>query len=100
MLRVVAAAGLAVDAYVHADLALLSAGARFTGQQGVFLSRPASPSARRCSCLAAGAAGPYLSAVLVAASALAAVVTSRYVDLGPIGPCRTCTSRSGTRRRS
>ena len=38
MLRVVAAVGLAVDAYVHADLASCYAGpAGVVGQQGLFL---------------------------------------------------------------
>ena len=85
-LRVVAAAGLAVDAYVHADLTLLSAGARFTGQQGVFLLEAGVALGAALLVASGRRRGSGLFAVLVAASALAAVVTYRYVDLGPIGP--------------
>ena len=81
-LRVLAAAGLAVDAYVHADLAP----AYGSVQQGLFLVEAGIAVAVALLVLAGGRRAAYLVAVLVAAGALAAVVTYRYVDLGSIGP--------------
>ena len=87
VLRVVAAVGLAVDAYVHADLASCYAGpAGVVGQQGLFLVEAGIAVAAALLVLTRGRPAVYLAAALVAASALAAVIASRYVDLGPIGP--------------
>ena len=87
MLRVVAATGLAVDAYVHADLAPAYAGpGGVVGQQGLFLVEAGIAVAAALLVLTRGWPAVYLAAALVAASALAAVIASRYVDLGPIGP--------------
>ena len=87
VLRVVAAVGLAVDAYVHADLASCYAGpAGVVGQQGLFLVEAGIAVAAALLVLTRGWPAVYLAAALVAASALAAVIASRYVDLGPIGP--------------
>jgi hypothetical protein len=87
VLRVVAAAGLAVDAYVHADLAPSYAGSGgAVGQQGLFLIEAGIAVAAALLVLTRGRPVVYLVAALVAASALAAVVASRYLDLGPIGP--------------
>jgi len=87
VLRVVAATGLAVDAYVHADLAPAYAGpGGVVGQQGLFLVEAGIAVAAALLVLTRGWPAVYLAAALVAASALAAVIASRYVDLGPIGP--------------
>ena len=87
MLRVVAATGLAVDAYVHADLAPAYAGpGGVVGQQGLFLVEAGIAVAAALLVLTRGRPAVYLAAALVAASALTAVIASRYVDLGPIGP--------------
>ena len=80
-LRVVVAAGLAVDAYVHADLA-----ASYADAQSLFLVEAGVALGVALLVLAGGRAVTVLFAALVAASALAAVVASRYVDIGPIGP--------------
>jgi hypothetical protein len=80
-LRVVVAAGLAVDAYVHADLA-----ASYADAQSLFLVEAGVALGAALLVLAGGRAVTVLFAALVAASALATVVASRYVDVGPIGP--------------
>jgi len=80
-LRVVVAAGLAVDAYVHADLA-----ASYADAQSLFLVEAGVALGAALLVLAGGRTVTVLFAALVAASALAAVVASRYVDIGPIGP--------------
>jgi hypothetical protein len=80
-LRVVVAAGLAVDAYVHADLA-----ASYADAQSLFLVEAGVALGAALLVLAGGRTVTVLFAALVAASALATVVASRYVDVGPIGP--------------
>ena len=80
-LRVVVAAGLAVDAYVHADLA-----ASYADAQSLFLVEAGVALGAALLVLAGGRTVTVLFAALVAASALTAVVASRYVDVGPIGP--------------
>jgi hypothetical protein len=87
LLRLIAAAGLAVDAYVHADLAsnYASAGTAIS-QSGLFLTEAGAASAAALIVLViAGRAGFALAAV-VAASALAAILVYRYVDIGSLGP--------------
>jgi len=87
VLRVVTAVGLAVDAYVHADLAPCYPGSGgAVGQQGLFLVEAGIAVAAALLVLTRSRPAVYLVAALVAASALTAVVASRYVDLGPIGP--------------
>jgi hypothetical protein len=66
-----------VDAYVHADLTPLSAGAWFTGQQGAFLLEAGVALGAALRVASGRRRGSRLFAVLVAASALAAVVTYR-----------------------
>ena len=83
-LRVVAAAGLAVDAYVHADLAS-SYPSGFLGAQNLFLVETGFALGAALWVLASGRRAAYLVAALVAASAFAAVVVYRYVDLGAFG---------------
>jgi hypothetical protein len=80
-LRVVVAAGLAVDAYVHADLA-----ASYADAQSLFLVEAGVALGAALLVLAGGRTVTVLFAALVAASALIAVVASRYVDVGPVGP--------------
>lgn len=88
-LRVVTAAGLAVDAYVHADLA-----GRFDGNAG---SGGISQGALfRVEAVVAGLAALFVVvhgrrvaagvAVFVAVSAFGAVMITRYVDVGALGP--------------
>jgi hypothetical protein len=84
-LRVVAAAGLAVDAYVHADLAS-SYPAGFLGEQNLFLVETGVALGAALLVLTSSRRRVYLAAALIAASALAAVVAYRYVDLGALGP--------------
>jgi hypothetical protein len=83
VLRVVVAAGLVVDGYVHADLAPAYAGG---GEQGLFLVEAGVAVAAALLVLASKRLTVALVAAVVAGSALAAVVVSRYVDLGPVGP--------------
>jgi hypothetical protein len=82
-LRVVAATGLGVDAYVHADLARSYAG---SAAQSLFLVEAGFALAAALLVLASSRRGPALVAASVAVSALAAVVAYRYVDLGALGP--------------
>lgn len=87
LLRVLAAAGLAVDAYVHLDLAAdydavgstITQGALFR-VQGVIAALAA------VLILSMGRSWVYQVVFLIAASALGAVVQSAYVDLGSLGP--------------
>ena len=81
------AAGLAIDAYVHLDLASLYAEAGGAINEGVLFRVEATAA------LLAGAAvlairrrACSLVALVVASSALAVMLVSRYADLGPIGP--------------
>lgn len=87
LLRWLAAAGLAVDAYVHADLA--------EGYDAVVNSVSQGDLFRIEAALAALAAlllvvwprrSTIAFAFLVAAGGLAALLLYRYVDVGPLGP--------------
>jgi hypothetical protein len=86
-LQLIAAAGLAVDAYVHADLASNYASAgTVISQSALFLIEAGAASAAALIVLViAGRAGFALAAV-VAVSALAAILVYRYVDVGSLGP--------------
>jgi len=84
-LRVVAAVGLAVDAYAHADLAS-SYPSGFLGEQNLFLVETGVALGAALLVLTSSRRGAYLGAALVAATALAAVVAYRYLDLGALGP--------------
>jgi len=88
VLRVLAAAGLAVDAYVHFDLAAgfdalgsttITLGALFRVQAVIAMLAA-------LLILLIGRPWVYLAAFLVAASALGAVLQSTYVDIGALGP--------------
>jgi hypothetical protein len=86
-LRVIAAAGLAVDAYVHADLAAnyASTGTAIS-QSTLFLIEAGAASAAALIVLAIGRRAGFAVAALVAASALAAILVYRYVNIGALGP--------------
>ncbi len=87
VLSLITAAGLAVDAYVHADLAsayqstgtAISQAALFRIEAGV------ASAAALIVLVIAGRAGFALAAI-VGASALAAILVYRYVDIGSLGP--------------
>jgi hypothetical protein len=86
-LRLAVAVGLAVDAYVHIDLATAYAGpGGVLNEQNLFLVEAGAAIVAAVVVLAARRRAAALVAVAVAASALAAVLSSRYVDLGAIGP--------------
>jgi hypothetical protein len=86
-LRLVTAAGLAVDAYVHADLAPVYDGIRASISQGdLFRIEAAVASAAALIVLARGRRAGFGVAFVVAASALGAIVLYRYVNVGPLGP--------------
>jgi len=86
-LRVATAAGLAIDAYVHFDLAALYAEAGGAINEGVlFRVEAAVALVAAVAVMAIGRRVGYLAALAVAGSALAAMLVSRYVDLGQLGP--------------
>jgi hypothetical protein len=87
VLRFLVAAGLAVDAYVHADLAgnydaihaSISQGSLFRIEAGV-------ASAAALLVLVAGRRIGFTLAFAVAASAFGAIMLYRYVNVGTLGP--------------
>ncbi len=86
-LRVVTAGGLAIDAYVHFDLAALYAEAGGAINEGVlFRVEGAAALLAAVAVIAIGRRVGYLAALAVGGSALAAMLVSRYVDLGQLGP--------------
>jgi hypothetical protein len=86
-IRVATAGGLAVDAYVHFDLAALYAEAGGAINEGVlFRVEAAVALLAAIAVLASGRRVGYLAGLAVAGSALAAMLVSRYVDLGQLGP--------------
>jgi hypothetical protein len=87
VLRLLVAAGLGVVAYVHADLAPGYAGVRATLSEGeLFWATAVAASVAALVALVVGRATGFGLALLVAASALGAIVLYRYVDVGPLGP--------------
>ncbi len=87
LLRLVTAAGLAVDAYVHADLAANYDGITATVSQGtLFRAEAGAASLAALLVLVAGRRAAFALAALVAASALAAILLYRYENVGPLGP--------------
>lgn len=86
-LCVLTAAGLAVDAYVHIDLAAAFDAVPGTISQGdLFRAQAAAAAVVALLVLVARVRLVYLLAFLLAASALGAVVLYTYVDVGPLGP--------------
>jgi plastocyanin len=87
VLRLLVAAGLAVDAYVHADLAPVYDGIRASISQGdLFRLEAGAAAAAAVIVLAAGRRAGFGVALAVAASGLAALLLYRYVDVGQLGP--------------
>ncbi len=80
-------AGLAVDSYVHFDLAGTYSEAGGVISEGV-LFRAEAVAALLVAIVVAvtGRRASYLAALIVAASALAAMLVARYVGIGAIGP--------------
>lgn len=85
--RVVTAAGLAVDAYVHADLAGAYDQVGNTITEGMLFRIEAGLAAFAALVLVlTGHRLAYLLAFLVAGTAFAVIMIYRYVDVGAIGP--------------
>lgn len=85
--RIVTAAGLVIDAYVHLHLASLYAEGGGTINEGVlFRAEAAVALLAAAAIIATGRRVCYLAGLAVAASALAVMLVSRYIDLGQIGP--------------
>jgi hypothetical protein len=86
-LQLITAAGLAVDAYVHADLAsnYASAGTAIS-QSALFLIEAGAASAAALIVLVIARRAGFALAAVVAVSALAAILVYRYVDIGSLGP--------------
>ena len=86
-LRLLVAAALAVDAYVHADLAPLYDAIHGSISQGdLFRVEAGVASAGALIVLAYGRRAGFALALLVAVSALSAILLYRYVDMGTLGP--------------
>jgi hypothetical protein len=88
LLRLVTAAALGVDAYVHADLAETYDSVRASISQGtLFRAEAAAAALAGLLVLLAGTRRVvWAYAVLVAASGMGAVLLYRYVDVGALGP--------------
>lgn len=85
--RIATVAGLAIDAYVHLHLAPLYAEGGGAINEGVlFRAEAAVALLVAVAVVATGRRVCYLAALAVAASALAVMLVSRYIDLGQIGP--------------
>jgi hypothetical protein len=85
--RTVTAADLAVDAYVHLNLAPAYAEAGGTINESVLFRAEAIVALLAAAAVViTGRRGAYLIALAVGASALAVMLVARYVNVGPIGP--------------
>jgi hypothetical protein len=86
-LRVLTAAGLAIDAYVHADLAGAYDPVRHSISQGTLFRIEAGAAAFAALLIVVTAhRAAWAVAFLVAAGGLAAVLVYRYVNVGTLGP--------------
>lgn len=87
LLRVLTAAGLAVGAYVHADLASVYDPVRNSISQGdLFRAEAAASALAAVLILLSGRRVVWAFAFVVAASGVGALLLYRYVNVGPIGP--------------
>lgn len=88
VLRLLTAAGLAVDAYVHADLAATYDPVTKTISQGDLFRIEAGAAALAALLVVLFGTRPvvWVFALVVAAAGLAAVLLYRYVDVGSVGP--------------
>ena len=85
--RIATAVGLVIDAYIHLHLAPLYAEGGGAINEGVlFRAEAAAALLVAAAIIAVGRRVCYLAGLLVAASALATMLVSRYIDLGQIGP--------------
>ena len=85
--QVATAAGLAIDAYVHFDLASLYAESGGAVNEGVlFRVEAVAAVLAAVAVIASGRLAVLLAGLAVAGSALTLMLVSRYVNLGPIGP--------------
>lgn len=85
-LRLLGAAGLAVDAYVHTDLAGRYVTNGALSESTLFLLQAALAAAAALGVAVRGRRPEAAFGVIVAAAALGAVLLYRYVDVGAIGP--------------
>ncbi len=85
-LRLLAAAGLAVDAYVHTDLAGQFDTGGTLSETRLFLIQAALAAAAALGLVVRGRRLEAAFGFLVAAAALGAVLLYRYVNVGKIGP--------------
>jgi hypothetical protein len=87
LLRLLTAAGLAVDAYVHADLAANYDPIRQSISQGdLFRIEAGVASAAALLILLTASRVVWAVVFLIAASALGAILLYRYVNVGTLGP--------------
>lgn len=86
VLRLVTAAGLGMDAGIHAYLAPTQPPGGHISQTELFYAETVISSVAALLVLLTAARLAYAFAFLVAASALGAVLLYRYVDVGPLGP--------------
>jgi hypothetical protein len=86
VLRLVAAAGLALDAYVHTDLAGQFETGGTISESTLFLIQASLAALAALLVFVRGRRPEAAFAFLVAAAALGAVLLYRYVDVGTIGP--------------
>jgi hypothetical protein len=85
--RAVTAAGLGIDSYVHFNLAAQYAESGGTVNESVlFRCEAAVAVLAAVAVIARGRLRSHLAGLMIAGSALAVMLVSRYVDLGPIGP--------------
>lgn len=85
--RLIAVAGLSIDAYVHLDLAPTYAEAAAAINEGILFRAEAALALLSALALILSARRLwFLLALAVSGSALALMLVSRYVDLGPLGP--------------
>jgi hypothetical protein len=86
LLRLLAAAGLAVDAFVHADLAGRYDLGGTISQSTLFLIQGALAAAAALGLVVRGRRLEAAFGFVVSAAALGAVLLYRYVDVGRLGP--------------
>jgi predicted acyltransferase len=85
--RVATAAGLAIDAYVHFDLATTYAESGGAINEGVLFRAEAVVAVLAAvAVIVSGRLTALLAGLVVAGSALTVMLVSRYVYIGPIGP--------------
>jgi hypothetical protein len=85
--RVAIAAGLAIDAYVHFDLAATYAESGGAINEGVLFRVEAVLAVLAAvAVIASGRLAALLAGLVVAGAALIVMLVSRYVYIGPIGP--------------